>query len=299
MSAKQNTMTCEDGQIRIRINNQKDREDVHELFTAMGCYMHAIEDFNRLVINSVEPDANYKFKLSGVENGSLISRVSSVLKNIGDRFGDLVDSAAMNEVSVLTKSVDEVNEPRDIEDLARTLEKKIAEELNLGDDVIPYIDPVKLAEILMLISQGNENLYEGETVEIGNYGNVIPINTKFRSKVPASKMALTKKEPYKGYDNVKVIRPCNFGGSMWDLKSTVTNDSYSAHFHKKCDWLTRYQNGEFPAVTAKHTLKILVEYDKYITGKKHVIKNAIIKSVEINEDPDGEQGEMFADLEKK
>ncbi|MGF1888219.1 hypothetical protein L4D13_19020 [Photobacterium profundum] len=297
MALKQNTMTHEDGHIRIRINNQKDREGIHELFTAMGCYMHAIEDFNRLVINSVEPDANYKFKLSGVENGSLISKMTSVLKNIGGRFEKLVDSTAMNEVSALTKSVTEVNEPRDVTDLAKTLERKIAEELGLEGEIEPYIDPIKLAEILMLISNGNENLYEGETVEIGNYGNVIPINTKFRSKVPASKMTLTKKEPYRGYDNVKVIRPCNFGGSLWDLKSTVTKDSYSAHFHKECDWLSRYQNGEIPVVTAKHTLTIRVEYDKYITGKTHVVKNAIIKSVEVNEDPDGKQSEMFGELD--
>lgn len=299
MPDKQNTMTSKDDNVYIRIDNKKNREDVHELFTAMGCYMHAIEDFNRLIIHSVEPNASYKFGLKGVEDGSIISKVSSVMQNIAGRVSGLIDAAAMREVSSLTQSSNEIRDPKDVEDLARTLENKIAEELNLDDSTTPFIDPVKLADILMLISEGNEKLWDGEKVEIGNYGNVIPINTKFRSKVPASKMILTGKEPYKGYDNVKVIRPCNFGDAMWDLKSTVTNDSYSARFHKDCDWLSRYQSGEFPTVTAKHTLKIQVEYDKYITGKNHVIKNAMIKSVEVNEDPYGEQSEMFSGSDEK
>ncbi|MCV5755300.1 hypothetical protein OFN51_41510, partial [Escherichia coli] len=78
----------------------------------------------------------------------------------------------------------------------------------------------------------------------------------------------TKKEPYRGIDEVKVIRPCNFGRSQWEVKSTITGDTYSANFDLKCDWLERYQSGKIPVVTAKHTLRIVVSYDKYIVDKK-------------------------------
>ncbi|NRB65457.1 MAG: hypothetical protein HRU40_20970 [Saprospiraceae bacterium] len=290
-------MTNDDGFVRIRINNQKDRDNIHELFTAMGCYINAVEEFNRLVINSVDADATFHYKLNGVEDGSIISKVTSVFNYIGGHFTNMVDSVALNEVSALTDTEIEITKPHEVYVLAKRLSEKIAELLVSDQLVKPYIDPVKLAKILMLISNGNEYLFEDETVELGNYGNVISINTKFRSTVPASKMTLTKKIPYKGTDKVKVIRPCNFGTSKWDLKSIVTGDSYSANFDKDCDWLIQYQNGEFSTVTARHTLIISVEYEKYVTGKDFIIKNAIIKNVKVIEDDECEQIAVFENLE--
>ncbi len=295
MKSKSNTMMTDDGHIRIRIDNQKNRDSVHEIFSAMGCYMHAIEEFNRLVVHSIEPNTVYQMKLDGVEEGSVISKlISTTFSNLTIKAARAIDFTAVKEVGALIESTPEVNEPKDINSIAKGLEATLAKELGVNSGIEPYIDPLKLAEVLMLISDGNELLLDDERVEISNYGNVIPINKSFRSKVTQAKMALTKKEPYRGYDHIKVIRPCNVGTSMWDLKSIVTNDSYSASFHKDCNWLTRYQNGEIPVVTARHTLKVLISYDKYTTGKKSVIKNAIIESVIVNEDPSGEQNEMFS-----
>ncbi|MEZ8472174.1 hypothetical protein AB6D20_010055 [Vibrio splendidus] len=146
-----------------------------------------------------------------------------------------------------------------------------------------------MAEILELITNGNKSLCEGESVEVHQGGNVIKLNTHFKSTVPVSKMGLTKKQPYRGFDKVKVIRPCNFGRSQWEVKSILTGDAYNIHFHKNCDWLQQYQDGKIPVVTAKDTLKIKVSYDKYVIDKKNVIKNAVVETVTVNKDPDGEQ----------
>jgi hypothetical protein len=292
-----NAMVNDDGLIRIRINNQVDRVNTHELFTAMGCYMNAVEEFNRLVINSVEIDATFQYKFSGVEDGSIISKVKSAFNCVGKHFKDAVDSVALDEVCELIDTDTEVSEPEDVFLLANQLSDKISTLLISEGITQPYIDPVKLAKILMLISNGNECLLPSETVELGNHGKVISINTKFRSKVHSSKMLITKKVSFNGTDKVKVIRPCNFGNSKWDLKSILTEDSYSSHFHKDCDWLTRYQNGDFSTVTAKDTLIISVTYDKYVTGKDHVIKNSIIKDVEVLKGNNDEQFVMTENVD--
>ncbi|MDX2370901.1 MAG: hypothetical protein QNK36_21275 [Colwellia sp.] len=281
MTIKTNTMVNDDGLIRIKINNSLDRSNTHELFTAMGFYMNAVEEFNRLVIHSVRNDATLQYKFHGVEDGSIISKVKSVFNFVGKHFEEAVDSVAINEVCELVDTKKEVTEPQDVFVLANQLSDKLSTLLISEDIVKPHIDPVKLAKILMLISDGNECLLPIETVELSNHGKVTSINTKFRSKVHPSKMLVTTKLPFDGVDKVIVIRPCNFGSAKWDLKSILTDNNYSSSFHKDCDWLTSYQNGEFPTVTARDTLKISVTYDKYITGKDFVIKNAIIKDVEV------------------
>ncbi|EGQ9884667.1 TPA: hypothetical protein NKQ43_005221 [Vibrio parahaemolyticus] len=300
MSAEQ-TMECSnnsqqpkpdynDGNIRIKIWNNPERHDAHEIFTAMGCYVNAMEQFNKLVLQSVYPDSDFRYTFSSVENGSFSSVLSRIFVNVKDKFENLIDDGSDHELSDILIKNPEINDPKEVHLLAESIEERIADVFDI-EGYSPYIDPVKLAEILKLISEGNENLEEGERVDvIINKDNVVPINTKFRSKVPVSKMAVTKVVPYRGPDEVKVIRPCNFGRYQWELKSKLTKDTYKAHFDKDCDWLNQYQNGEIPVVTARHTLKIKVEYDKHMTGKSYEIKNAIIKNVTVETDlVDGEQ----------
>jgi len=300
MSAEQ-TMECSnnsqqpkpdynDGNIRIKIWNSPERRDAHEIFTAMGWYGNAMEQFNKLVLQSVYPDSDFRYTFSSVENGSFSSVLSRIFVNVKDKFENLIDDGSDHELSDILIKNPEINDPKEVHLLAESIEERIADVFDI-EGYSPYIDPVKLAEILKLISEGNENLEEGERVDvIINKDNVVPINTKFRSKVPVSKMAVTKVVPYRGPDEVKVIRPCNFGRYQWELKSKLTKDTYKAHFDKDCDWLNQYQNGEIPVVTARHTLKIKVEYDKHMTGKSYEIKNAIIKNVTVETDlVDGEQ----------
>jgi hypothetical protein len=297
MKTKPSTMLKKDGLLRVRVINQKNRQNSYELFNAMGGYMQAIEEFNRLILCSIQADGHYNFQLNGIEDGSIITRLKSFLRNAGDDIANKIDTIAMQEITALTNSTQEIKSPQQIIDLAESIENNINGKLNNIDRIEPYIDTVKLAKICMLISDANEKLLSGEKVEIASHGNVIPINTRFRSTVKESHLEAINKIPYRGYDKVKVIRPCNFGGSLWDLKSIITSDTYSAHFHNDCDWLKRYQNGEFTAVTAMHTLNILVEYEKHIIGKTYQIKDAIIISVEVHEDPDGIQTKIFDDLD--
>jgi len=297
MKVKPNTMHKEDGLIRVRVVNQKNRENTYELFNAMGGYMQAIEEFNRLILHSIKADGHYHFQLSGVEDGSLITRVKSFLRNAGDDLEKTIDRVAMEEICALTNTSKEIRTPQQIRDLGATIESNVNNKLNDTSRIEPYIDLVKLSKVCTLVSEANKKLLSSEKVEISSHGNVIPINTKFRSTVKESDLQAIVKHPYRGYDKVKVIRPCNFGVSLWELKSIMTGDAYNAHFDDECDWLDRYQNGEFPAVTAKQTLKIFVEYEKHITGKKHLIKNAIIKSVEVHEEPDAIQNKIFDDMD--
>lgn len=303
MSAEQ-TMKClnnsqqlkpdyNDGNIRIKIWNNAQRHDAYEIFIAMGCYVNAMEQFHKLVLQSVYPDSDFRYTFSSVENGSFSSVLSRMFINCKDMFEKKIDASSDGELSDILIKKPEITDPKEIHQLAESMENRIAV-LFCIEGYSPYIDPIKLAEILKLISDGNENLEEGERVDvIINENNVVPINTKFRSTVPASKMVLTKIIPYRGSDEVKVIRPCNFGRYQWELKSKLTKDTYKAHFHKDCDWLQLYQNGDIPVVTARHTLKIKVEYDKYMTGKSYEIKNAIIRSVKVEMDlVEGEQIEL-------
>lgn len=218
--------------------------------------------------------------------------LKSGVPHISNAFAGAVHATAIKEIEAVLKSNSEISTPKQIHDLSHTLEDQIRTNASIASDVHPYVDPVKLAEVLELITRGNELLYEGERVEVHEGSNVVSFNTGFRSKIRASKMGLTKKESYRGIDEVKVIRPCNFGRSQWEVKSTITGDTYCAHFDVKCDWLERYQSGKIPVVTAKHTLRIVVSYDKYIVDKKNIIKNAVISSVTVNTDPDGEQTTM-------
>ncbi|EPN5230865.1 hypothetical protein JG663_17640 [Vibrio cholerae] len=281
-----------DNNIRIRVVNQKERQDPYELFNAMGCYMEAIQKFNTLVLHSVDPSIEYSFKFQKVEYSSIVSVVKEWSSHISNAFAGAVHATAIKEIEAVLKSNSEISTPKQIHDLSHTLEDQIRTNASIASDVHPYVDPVKLAEVLELITRGNELLYEGERVEVHEGSNVVSFNTGFRSKIRASKMGLTKKESYRGIDEVKVIRPCNFGRSQWEVKSTITGDTYCAHFDVKCDWLERYQSGKIPVVTAKHTLRIVVSYDKYIVDKKNIIKNAVISSVTVNTDPDGEQTTM-------
>jgi hypothetical protein len=292
MRCLDNNQEGTDSDIRIRIHNKEDRENPYELFTAMGCYMYAVENFNRLIITAIAPDSGYRLRLEGVENGSIISKTKGVLSNVGNFFNQMVESQAIKEVAQLTHSNSEISEPKQVRELADNISKHIMESGQITDGSIPYVDPVLLAEVLTSISEGNKLLFTGESVEINNNGNVIPINTKFRSNVPASKMSEAESNHYRGNDTIKVVRPCNFGDSQWDIKSTITGDSYKVKFHKSCNWLKRYQNGEFPSITAKHTLSILVEYNKLIIGKNYTIRDAVIEKVSMSEDPSGEQIEF-------
>lgn len=292
MNTQQSALEINDNDIRIRVVNQKERQDPYELFNAMGCYMEAIQKFNALVLHSIEPSVEYSFKFKKVEYSSIVSVVKEWSSSISNAFNGAIHSTAIKEIDAVLKTNNEINSPKQIHDLSHRLEDEISANTSIASDVHPYIDPVKLAEVLELITHGNELLYEGESVEVHNKGNVVSLNTSFRSKVRASKMGLTKKQPYRGIDEVKVIRPCNFGRSQWEVRSTLTDDTYCAHFDSKCDWLERYQTGKIPVVTAKHTLRIVVSYDKYIVEKKSIIKNAIISSVTVNTDPDGEQTSM-------
>ncbi|PTO86524.1 hypothetical protein CWN98_13435 [Vibrio splendidus] len=278
----------DDGNIRIKISNKPNRSDAHEIFLAMAGYVCAVEEFNRIITQAIDPDSDVKFTFSKVENASVGSALKRVFLKVKDGFEQYIESGSDRDIHDLGLLLEEnpvVTEPKEVHSLATRLEDQIVDTFDLQSHR-PYVDPVKLAKVLHTISGANECLQEDETVDIiVNSNNVVPINTKFRSQISESQMSVTKIIPYEGPDEVKVIRPCNFGRSRWELKSKLTKDAYKAHFDPQCAFLEQYQNGEIPVITARHTLKIRVTYDKYMTGSSYDIKNAIIKSVTVDTDP--------------
>lgn len=277
-------------ELRIRIINQADRDNPFELFNAMGAYMEALQKFNTLILHSVEPNIEYNFKFEKVEYSSLVSVVKEWSSRLPSWFNGYIHKCAAKELEILMSNDRQIDSPREIFDMAHSLETRIKKTVSLQGIKEPYIDPIKLAEVLERLSAANEDLMDGESVEVYSGTNVFKLNSKFKSNVKASKLGLEKQVNYNGYDNVKVIRPCNFGRAQWEVKSTSTNDTYYIKFSEDCDWLERYQSGKIGVVTAKHTLRIKVSYVKYtLHDKKTVIKDAVVSSVSINEDPDSSQ----------
>ncbi|MCV5886322.1 hypothetical protein OFN71_24135, partial [Escherichia coli] len=149
---------CDDD-IRIRVVNQKERQDPYELFNAMGCYMEAIQKFNTLVVHSVDPSVEYSFRFQKVEYSSIVSVVKEWSSSISSAFTGAVHTTAIKEIEAVLKSSSEISTPKQIHDLSHTLEDQIRANASIASDVYPHVDPVKLAEVLELITHGNELLY--------------------------------------------------------------------------------------------------------------------------------------------
>lgn len=264
-----------------------------EVLRSVANYAQALEIFNRMIVEAVDPRAIYALNFNKVSEGSVKNHLKEFYQNHllprinGDHF-----------ISKIT--ADRTIDSREkLDEVKNLLEKTIEDETHEQCDI-----PIEqLTQVFELLSEANESTYNDESIELTEYltdedeandraTNIITFDRNFRSTVKVKDVEKETVFYHDTTDTVKVIKLCNFGTGQWTFKSLKNNDTYSATIEHAA-WLHSYQIGEIPAINALHTLTVESYYEKHCTSSKTTIKcGKIRKVISIEEDDNFEQIEI-------
>jgi hypothetical protein len=267
-------------EISIEIDYSFERKDPAAIFEAMALYIDAYKDLGQILVNSLDIKADFEFKLNGISEGCIISKIG-VVKGL---FTAAVESAIFNSGISLYNSlagVKKTESEAEVEVIASDLENQLSQ--FLPDELVgPKVDRQKVAYVLSKMSEANSKLRPDESVSLSaNEDNVVEFNTSWRFTGDPKKMFLGSVESHQGSDKLFVKITVNEGSSVWTFRSPALGRSFSARIAAK-DWLERYQTGMTQAIGPLDMLEVELSYDIYTPAEgrgQPEIRNAKILQV--------------------
>lgn len=272
-----------ESELAIKIDYLKNRTNPSEVFEAMALYIDVYRDFGQLLTNSVGIKADFKFQLSDIEKGSILSKLSVVSDLLDRNFKNATFSCGIKLFEKLA-DIEKIEEESEVESLAVVLEEAFANRLQ--DQIVdPHIDRQNLADMLSKLSSANQKTMPGENVYVISADEkskkLASINTRWRFTGDPKKMFMGKTQSHEIKDNLYVPVTVNEGNSIWTFKSLSLDKRFKGRIVHK-EWLKEYQGGLIQPIGPNDVLEADLTYDLYTPpqGKgKPQIRNAKIKKV--------------------
>ncbi len=250
----------EDGIFEIRLDYKASTGSADRVFLVMAEYISAFEELVHVVGHSIDPEADFSYQLSSVEQGSIkgILNCASAIKSFSRALAKIPENIASSMVEL-----DEIDSEEDIEYLATQVENKVK---NSIDVVFPNelnIDRLRLAEGVKKLVDASTRLVDGETIDLKSAGsNVIYLNTKVRFDKEPSTLFIEILREVKATETLLIKKSVFFGDAMWDFKSIERRKSFSAPITDEL-WLKRFQNRELAHIDPGDAIIALVSYEAH------------------------------------
>lgn len=257
----------EDGIFEVRLDYKPATGSAARVFLAMAEYVSAFEELVHVVGHSIDPEADFSYQLSAVEQGSIkaVLNCASVIKSLSNTLCKIPEYIAGSMVEL-----DEIDSEEDIENIATHVEDKVKESTNIKFPNELNINRLRLAEGVKKLVSASVHLIDGETIDLkSGSNNLVFLNTKVRfDKDPNSLFDEILRE-VKTTETLLIKKPVFFGDAMWDFKSIERRKSFSAPLLDE-PWLKRYQNRELTHIDPGDAIIALVSYEAHkAKGAKH------------------------------
>lgn len=133
----------EDGIFEVRLDYKPATGSADRVFLAMAEYVSAFEELVHVVGHSIDPEADFSYQLSAVEQGSIkaVLNCASVIKSLSNTLCKIPEYIAGSMVEL-----DEIDSEEDIENIATHVEDKVKESTNIKFPNELNINRLRLAE---------------------------------------------------------------------------------------------------------------------------------------------------------
>ncbi|ANB21970.1 MULTISPECIES: hypothetical protein [Alteromonas] len=257
----------EDGIFEVRLDYKPATGSADRVFLAMAEYVSAFEELVHVVGHSIDPEADFSYQLTAVEQGSIkaVLNCASVIKSLSNTLCKIPEYIAGSMVEL-----DEIDSEEDIENIATHVEDKVKESIDIKFPNELNINRLRLAEGVKKLVSASVHLIDGETIDLkSGSNNLVFLNTKVRfDKDPNSLFDEILRE-VKKTETLLIKKPVFFGDAMWDFKSIERYKSFSAPILDE-PWLKRYQNRELTHIDPGDAIIALVSYEAHkAKGAKH------------------------------
>jgi len=257
----------EDGIFEIRLDYKPATGSADRVFLVMAEYVSAFEELVHVVGHSIDPEADFSYQLSSVEQGSIkgVLNCASAIKSFSKALSKIPEHIAGSMVEC-----DEINSEEDIEALAIQVEDKVKDSIDVKFPNELNINRLRLAEGIKKLVDASERLIDGETIDLKSGGNnVVFLNTKVRFDKEPSSLFIEILREVKTTETLLIKKPVFFGDAMWDFKSIERRKSFSAPIIDEL-WLKRFQNRELAHIDPGDAIIALVSYEAHkAKGAKH------------------------------
>ncbi len=250
----------EDGFFEIRLDYKASTGSADRVFLVMAEYVSAFEELVHVVGHSIDPEADFSYQLSSVEQGSIkgILNCVSAVKSFSTALSKIPENIANSMVDL-----DEIDSEKDIETLAIQLEEKVKNSIDIEFPNELNINRLSLAEGVKKLVNASDRLVDGETIDLkSSRGNVVYLNTKVRFDKEPSSLFIEIHKEVKTTETLLIKKPAFFGDAMWDFRSIERNKSFSAPVTDE-QWLKRFQNRELAHIDPGDAIIALVSYDAH------------------------------------
>ncbi|AFT74730.1 hypothetical protein AMEC673_10180 [Alteromonas macleodii str. 'English Channel 673'] len=257
----------ENGLFEVRLDYKPATGSADRVFLAMAEYVSAFEELVHVVGHSIDPEADFSYQLSAVEQGSIkaVINCASILKCFSKTLCKIPEYIAGSMVEL-----DEIDSEEDIDDIATHVEDEVKKSIDIKFPNELNINRLRLAEGVKKLVNASIHLIDGETVDLkSGSNNLVFLNTKVRfDKDPSSLFNEILRE-VKKTETLLIKKPVFFGDAMWDFKSIERSKSFSAPILDE-PWLKRYQNRELAHIDPGDAIIALVSYEAHkAKGAKH------------------------------
>ncbi len=250
----------EDGIFEIRLDYKPATGSADRIFLVMADYVSAFEELVHVVGHSIDPEADFSYQLSSVEQGSIkgVLNCASAIKSFSRALSRIPEHIAGSMVEC-----EEIDSEEDIEELATQVEAKVKESTDIKFPNELNINRLRLAEGIKKLVDASERLIDGETIDIKSGGsNIVFLNTKVRFDKEPSSLFIEIIREVKTTETLLIKKPAFFGDAMWDFKSIERRKSFSAPIMDEL-WLKRFQNRELAHIDPGDAIIALVSYEAH------------------------------------
>jgi hypothetical protein len=266
-----------DSDLELKYEYLPNRPNPAAVFDTMARYVKGYNELGDLLADAVGERDAFTFQLVGVQSGSIIGKFGAAKNCIQSVIVEAIFNSGVRLHEQLTFT-EETSTREQVEKLAKTVEGYLANSVIIS----PHIDRKKFAEVLQSFSSANENVYNGESLEVKSGSGVTEarsrINTAWRFTGDPKEMFANKTEHFEGELKLTVKVQVNQGGQVWTFTSVKNGNTFSAKIMNE-RWLEDYQEVKIAPISAKDVITAIVKYDIYDSHSGKEIKNAKILDV--------------------
>ncbi len=257
----------EDGFFEIRFDYKASTGSADRVFLVMAEYVSAFEELVHVVGHGIDPEADFSYQLSSVEQGSIRSILNcrSAIKTFSNALSKISENIASSMVEL-----NEIDSEEDIEKLATQVESKVGKSIDIDFPNALNIDRLRFAEGVKKLVGASDGLVDGETIDLKSSGsNVVFLNTKVKFDKEPSSLFIEIHKEVKVTETLLIKKSVFFGDAMWDFKSIERRKSFPAPIVDE-QWLRRFQGRELPHIDPGDAIIALVSYEaQKAKGAKH------------------------------
>lgn len=270
-----------DSNFELKYEFLPNRSNPAGVFETMARYVQGYNELGKLLADSVGVGEEFELQLLSVKEGSILGAFSAAKGRIQEKVANLIFNSGIRLHDSL-RYVDETATQEQVEELAKTLELSMGSAMNDSLLSYPHIDRKRFAHVLQTFSAANENLVDGESVEVRSSDGLnktsSQINTRWRFTGNPKEMFDGFVRHFQGTLKLYVKVQVNQGGQVWTFKGVKNEIAFSAKLIDE-KWLDDYQNVRIAPISPKDVLTAEVEYDIFDNGTGQEIKNARIIKV--------------------